>query len=485
MAQTKLLGFAPDIDGSTPGIFTDCANIIPTDSGFKAAPAPASANVPALAAVCRGAAIISRLDDTRRAFAGTQTKLYELLSGVWTDRSAGTYAGSTESRWSFAQFGDTTIATNFVDAMQASTSGAFAAIAGAPKAKIVVSAANNFVLAFYTTDGVYGLAPDGWWCSAQNDQTNWTPSIATSANRGRLIGTPGPIQAAATLGDYVIAYKTHGIYLGSYVGAPDVWRWTLIRGSNDAGAVGPEAVCDMGGVHFMVGEDDFWIFDGATAAPVGELVREWFRMQCSETYRYRTRCVWDRQRRLVWICYPSAGSSGALDRALVWHPATKRWGRADFTSEAAFVYIAPGVTIDGLNAYASSIDSLPAVGLDSPFWQTGTRAFAYFDAAHTLMVKNGEAGASSITTWDMGDDVTPSVLRDFRVRFTRAPQTAKASGMHRANLGDSFTPGPVEQMAYGRFDVWQANHWHRLRLDMTGDHAETFAEVTLEPDGGR
>ena len=99
--------------------------------------------------------VATKLDGTRRLFAGSQTELYELSGTSWTTRSSATYTGSSESRWSFCQFGDTTIASNLTDAMQSSASGAFAAIAGAPKAKIVVSASNNFVVAFNTNDATY------------------------------------------------------------------------------------------------------------------------------------------------------------------------------------------------------------------------------------------------------------------------------------------------------------------------------------------
>ena len=56
--------------------------------------------------MARGAAVLTDTSGTRRTFAGTQTKLYELASGTWADVSrVGDYTGSDENRWSFAQFG--------------------------------------------------------------------------------------------------------------------------------------------------------------------------------------------------------------------------------------------------------------------------------------------------------------------------------------------------------------------------------------------
>jgi len=165
--MTPILGFAPDADPTTPGVFTDCSNVIPFEAGFRGAASPVAVQAAVLAAPCRGAAVATKLDGTRRIFAGTQTKLYELTGSTWADRSkVGNYTGSTESRWIFCQFGDTSLATNLSDPMQSSTTGIFGDVPAAPKAKIIVSASNNFVIAFHTNEGTFGVSPDRWWCCA-------------------------------------------------------------------------------------------------------------------------------------------------------------------------------------------------------------------------------------------------------------------------------------------------------------------------------
>lgn len=482
--MTPLVGFFPDADMVTPGLFSDCMNVIPTDAGYGGAPTARATTVAALAAQCRGAVVATKLDGTRRLFAGSQTKLYELSSTTWTDRSAGggSYTGSTESRWSFCQFGDTTIASNLVDAMQSTVTGAFAAVAGsAPKAKIVVSASNNFVLAFYTNEGTYGVSPDRWWCCAQNNQADWVPSVSTSANTGRLIASEGPLTAALTLGDYVVAYKGHALWVGSYVGAPEVWRFVLVPGS-DCGAVGQDAVCSIGTAHFIVGEDDFWLFDGTRPQSIGEGIRNWFRANSSQTYRYRTRVAYDRQRNIVWVNFPSNTSTGDCDRTIVYHVGRKKWGRADFTGEAFLSFVAPGVTIDGLDAYSSTIDGLPPIPFDSQYWLAGGRAMSYFNTAHTIVVNDGATGASSIVTGDLGDDDTLTTLERFRMRYKQSPAAASATDLYVMNEGDSYTPGDVAVRFDGRHDFHNTARWHRVYLAMTGDHEETGYDLKLTPE---
>lgn len=484
-----LIGFLPDADPTAAGAIMDCANIIPFDAGFEGAPTPVAASVPALAAECRGAAVLTKLDGTRRAFAGSQAKLYELTGAAWTDRSAGagSYTGSTESRWSFAQFGDTSIASNLVDAMQSSASGAFAAIAGAPKAQIVVSASNNFVIAFHTNEGTYGDAPDRWWNCAQSDQTTWTPSVATGATTGRLVAAEGPITAALPLGDYVIAYKRKGLFVGQFVGsASGTWAWPRVRGG-ECGCVGQDAVCDIGGAHFIVGEDDFWIFDGTAPQSIGAGVRNWFRKNVSQTYRYRTKVSYDRERNLVWVNYPSQQSTGQTDRTLVFHIGRKQWGIADFTAEALLAYVAPGVTIDGLTAYSSTIDGLPPIPFDSQYWLSGGRSFSYFNTAHQIVVNNGASAASWWQSSEVGDDDAVTTLSRARIRWILEPSAATSTGLSKMSSGKVAVPmaGAEPMQEDSSFMVWQEARWHSVRFDMTGPHQESAYDIGLQPDAQR
>lgn len=485
--MTPLHGFSPDVDPNTPGIMIACTAIVPFEAGFKGAPSAVNTTAAALAAACNGAIVATQLDGTRRVFAGTTTKLYELAGTAWTDRSravGGAYTGGTDTRWSYCQFGDTTVASNLADAMQSSASGAFANIAGAPKAKIVVSTNNNFVIAFNTSDATYGVSQDRWWCCAQGDQTNWTPAVTTLATTGRLVAIEGQLQAALTLGDYVVAYKNRALFLGTFVGSPVVWQWSLVPGG-ECGAVGQEAVCDIGGAHFFVGSDNFWLFDGTRPIPILNSPRQWFLNNSSPTYRYRTKVVYDKQNNLVRVFYPSTGSTGNCDACLVYHVLTKEWGCDDRTVEAPLAYIAPGVTIDGLDAYSATIDGLPNIPFDSQFWLVGGQTPAYFNTSHQLVSLSGACGSSSFTTGDVGDDDVVSAIDRFRVRYTSKPTTATAYGFYKLNEGDALTVGPSNAINDGKFDIRQSARWHRVRIDMTGDHKETGYDAKLIPNGER
>ena len=477
----KLLGFLPDAPETTPGVLTDCTNLIPSDVGMKGAPtAVIPSSIVALADACIGAATITKLDDTRRIFAGTTTHLYELSGSSWTDVSFAAYAGGVDTRWSFAQFGNTSLAANLADTIQRSnTSGAFASIATAPKAKIIFTVGSQ-VMALNTNDGV--VKPNGWHCCASFDDTNWTPDVSTLAASGQLVGTPGQITAGGRLGEYAVAYKERALHLGQFVDAPDVWDWRAIDG---AGCVGQDAWCDLDGSHFIVGPDCFWMFDGSRPTPVGVgEVRQWFYDNSSPTLRSKTQCIYDRQNGHIWIFYGSKNAA-SLDMALVYHLPTKKWGLVTQSIEAAMNYVASGTTIDGLSAIAATIDNLEGYSFDSQYWLTGGRALSVFNTSHQIQTLTGVCDTSGFVTGDAGDDDLYTFLSMIRLRFSPSakPATASVQVFGKAEGGDTLTAGPAASMYDGRFDVMQSARYHRAAFVFTGDHEVLALGAALTPEG--
>lgn len=481
----KLLGFMPDADPTTPGALLNCTNMLPSENGMQSAPTPVTpSDVPVLADVCLGAAVVSRLDDLRRVFAGTGTNLYELVAGAWNSVGSG-YNGGADTRWSFAQFGDTTIASNLADAMQRSTGGAFSAIASAPKARVVFTV-NGFVMALNTVDGTYGTQPDRWWCSALFDDTDWTPSVTTQATTGRLVSAPGRITAGGRLGDYAVVYKEKAIYVGQYVGAPVVWDWQMIPGG-DAGCVGQEAWCDVGGGHFIVGYENFYLFDGVRAVPVGTgQVRQWFADNSDPEFRYRTRCLFDRQNNRVWVFFCGDGYDQP-NKALVYHMLSKQWGLVDWTAEAVLnYYTATPYSMDTLDDLTPTFDGFPDLGFDSQFWWAGGQTVSGFNSSHQLQAFVGASGTSQFTSWMVGDDDAYTLLNKVRIRFLpgRRPTTAVCETLKGADM-TNMAVGSSSSLNDGKFDALDSARWHQASVTFTGSCQPNGLGFTLIPEGDR
>jgi hypothetical protein len=476
----QILGFSPDVEPTTAGILADCSNLVSYDNGMRGAPTGQTpSGVPALAAACLGAGVVTKLDDSRRVIAGTASKLYELSSGSWSDISrGGNYNGGAETRWSFAQFGNSTIAANLADTTQSSTSGAFADIAGAPKAKIVFTVGTQVMALFYN-DG--SEVSDGWYCCATYDAADWTTSTTTLCAKGRLVSAPGRLTAGLRLGEYAIAYKEKAIFRGQFVGAPAVWDWQQIQ-AGEIGCVGQDAVCDLGGVHFFVGQDDFWLFDGGTPSPVGQSVKRWFASNSAQSLLYKTQCVFDRQNNLVWVFYVSNNST-SLDSALVWNTKTKQWGKVTISIEAALNYISSGITIDGLDSVSATIDGLSVYSFDSPFWNTGTRVMSVVNTSHQIQTLSGSTGNCSFTTWDAGDDNGYSMLSRIRVRFEQTPTTATVETFTKPSVGESYSLRSTGTLNGSKFDVLQSGRFHRAVITMSGNVKVTGIDAKVMPEG--
>jgi len=484
VATIPFTGFAPDLPHDTPGLIFDCVQLISNEHSMVAAPsAAAPVGLGALAAECKGAFSGTDTTGTRRTYAGTTTDLYELAAGTWSDVGASTLSGTSETRWSFAQFGNATVAVNNSQKIQGATGGNFTEITTAPVAEFIV-AADNFILAFNTNEAIYGDQSDRWWSSAFQDYTSWTPSAATQCVTGRLIGKGGPLLAAAMLGKTCIAYKTRQMFYGNYVGPPDVWQWEAIPG--EQGCIGQEAVVDIGGSHVFVGEDNIWLYDGTRVVRIGDEIRQWFYTELSATYKKRTIVSYERKNNRVWVFYPTASSTGKPDAAIVYHLKTKRWGRANRTIEAALSnFLAVGITWDTLSGVSATWDGLPDIPWDSEYWQAGALSFSVFDTTHKLQSLIASGEDCSLTTGDIGDDVGVSSVNGVVPRFTAVPVSATIAGYKRTALGGSSENGGSATYSGQKFDIRQTARYHRFTIAMTGDVEIAGIDVKAVKAGNR
>ena len=483
--MTPLLGFSPDLDPMTPGVLTDCTMTIPFEAGMKGAPSAATTGVTALAATCQGSAVVSDLSGSRRFLAGTSTKIYEWDGSTWNDRSRGaSYTAGTEDRWVFLAYGNSTIAATPTAKIQRSTGSgvAFADIAAAPQAKFIEQTL-GFVIAFSTIDGTYGTSPDRWWCSALNNETDWTPAIATQCTTGRLIGGSGPLLATKRFGDDIVVYKLRSMFVGRYAGAPTVWDFRQV--SNDVGCVGQEAVVDTLIGHIFCGADNIYVYDGTTPRPLdgSVAIRNWLFSDMNPDYRYKTSLYWDRINYTVSIYYCSSGSS-TLDHCVVYHVLTKQWGRADRAIEASVGYVSPALTYAG-GGTITTYDAGPAIPYDSPFWLSGAQVSAVFNTLHVVQSLSGACTSSSITTGDIGDESGYSFCDKVRIRYAQAPTTSTATGYTRDEEGVTLATSQSAAKTDGRHDMRQRARFHRFAVAQTGDWKASAVRADLKPAGSR
>lgn len=484
-----LAGYAPGLPSNTPQIFTEVSNFIPYEAGYEAAPSLYDIGANALAAVAQAAHTGQKVDGARRTFAATATRIYELTSGTtWTDRSAGGAAYTTSTDWSFCQFGDDTLASNYVDTIQRSTSGAFAAIAYALKAKIVESvqtSGGGFTFAANTSDATYGVSPDRWYCSALNNGVDFVVSTATQCTTGRLIGPGGDITAAKRFGaDSIVIYKANALFHGRYVGGSTVWSFQEVP---NVGCAGKRAVANLGYAHFIVAQDGFWMYDGSVPRQVGtQEIRQYFASTVSQLNLGKTEVRFDQLKNRVLVFYPVGGST--LNAVLVYHLATKQWGKLAATVQTTLDYVPSEISFDSDTGTFDTADGLlfddatvvPAVQM------------AGINSSNKLTTLNGTPGSSYVQTHDIGDPSAMSRLTEAYAIYAARPTTASCSLYSSRVLGGTELTGPT-QTAYdtpltgtpGRFTLRQHARYHRIQFNFTGACQLTDFTAKISPAGSR
>jgi hypothetical protein len=372
--------------------------------------------------------VATRLDGTRRVFAGTQTKLYELSGSSWVIAPC---VGAT------TRFGRVALVVLPVrghhGCHEPDGCDAVLHLGGVQRDHRGAEGKDRRL-------GVQQLRhrvqhqrrdlranADRWWCCAQNDQTIWTPNVSTGATTGRLIAVEGPIQAALMLGDYVVAYKQRGDLPRRLCRRSIVWQWNLVPGG-EAGAVGPEACATSAAATSSWATTTSGFSTARARFPVGVgVMRQWFLNNSSPTYRYRTKVSYDRQKSLVSVYYPSLNSDGRVRFPAGVPRRNQALGQGGCVVEAPLNFIAPGVTINALDTVAATINTLPNIPLDAQYWTSGGQVACYFNASQPARLAHRLIAVIELhhgRHWgrrpgDDGRQAAPAL--DARSRLPRAP----------------------------------------------------------------
>ncbi|SAK46615.1 hypothetical protein AWB76_00944 [Caballeronia temeraria] len=487
----KLVGFAPDLDPATPGIFRTCNNIIPTAQGFKSAASPVSSNMAALPAPVVGSALIARLNGTDRQFAGTASKLYENQNGTWVDVSrSSSYALGSTAQWRFTAFGNMSLAVNGTNLMQAALDGAFADIANSPTGQIVF-VANYQVFVCNTTAAPGGqFGPHYWHCSGVGDHTQWDyTNQQTLCAYAPLGDTAGGITAGTALGPNAILFKTNSMYVGTLQGYPTGWGFEAI--SKQVGALCQEAVVNTGSALFFIGSDDFYAYqNNSLPQPIGGNVRRWFFNTISPAYKNKISSYYDQDQQVIYWAFVSNNSAnGAFDSCITYNWKTGTWGVMNLNMQGFMQILNGQITFNSIGNQWVTYDALPAISYDSSFWINFRITPGYFDNTNTLYALAGASKGATISTNTFGDTRYYSTLKQFFLMSKQQPASGTAvwKGVTAAGTSDPSSIATAKTGAFvpadSRIDVDQNARWHGLDLTLTGDFEIMEWFVTLSTTG--
>ncbi len=270
LSTIPLLGYAPDLDPTQPGVFSYCKGMEASAYGWKL-----QRSLLAVATSTSG-------DPTdgfiyKNTTSGVLNEFPNVVQGstIYINTGGQTVGSgyTATDLFSFAQYGkyillarrSQTAATlrNVQVRDGTNNTDQFADISATaiPKAAIVVvwgpPTSPRVMLLNYDDGTVYS---DGWWTSHQGGYTlSWTPDIATGAANGRLLGA-GQIRCGIAYGDDIIVFGENSMWRGVFVGPPYTVQWQKI--SNDVGALGHGAAVVINGILYVLSTNGLFMYDG-------------------------------------------------------------------------------------------------------------------------------------------------------------------------------------------------------------------------------
>lgn len=408
--------YKPDLPPLLNDGLTRAEGMLPQDRGYAQIPQAATTTSTQLNARPQG--MFSARDPsavgTTYLYVGTSTKLYELTASSWTDVSGAVYTTAGTDVWSFAQWGDQVMATNFADAVQVITigGGAFADLGGTPPKARYVATVDNFAVLANILDGVNYYPQRIAW-SDQNDNTTWTPTTTNQAGTFDFRNNGGWIQGIVG-GDAGIIFQEFAITRMTYVGPPKNFQFDTLEQERGAFAAG--SIIPIGDNIAYLSQSGFFVFDGRRSIPIGDgkidnsFFAESGPLAFDRNYINRiSGAIYPNEQIVCWS-YPSVNASpvGVSDVILFYNyspGALTRWsvlrtnttdanpGVTNVNNYGIASPISQGYTLDGLDAVSTNIDSLPSpppddISLDSPVWAGQQKLFGYITEGLDLALFN-------------------------------------------------------------------------------------------------
>lgn len=453
-------GFAPDLDRRTPNAIVD-GDFAPTVYGIEPVEDSVDLGYTALAGTALGVFCAEMLDgNTFRIFAGTIGQLYEATStAAWTDVSrtaGGTYVSS--GKWSFAQFGNATLASNLGVTLQASPSSGskFADVSGA-EAFGSIEVCGQFAFGARTT----ATSDVVRWC-ALGDYTDWAPSLSTQSGKKRITSKPGPIIGIKTLGENIVAYKKNGIYVGRYVGSPDVWVFDEIPG--ELGPSSHNGIVNVGFAHYFMDRElsDVWAFDGSRPVRVDCPAIRWFTDssggQVNVTTPGQSYAMHNKAKDSIWFLGRGTVGTGPGYISLIYNYKTNQWGVT--------------TTGDGVFFQYSSDGNVSRIGR---FDSTTLKIYTMSTLSNA---------SADISTSDIGDGDNVICIDKLRPYWKTLGSVTLAQSAIKMNADDSGYSGiTATSNGSGAFHLFAAAYWHRINMTWTGSGSMSAIKVYATVDG--
>lgn len=411
--------YAPDL----PSVGGKSANVMnvfqrtPISYGPLGSPSPLTSALPTR---CQGAYFGLDSSANVNGFAGDSLNLWRFTANAtsWSNvsKSANAYGISSSDQWHFCLYGIRVIATDYADNVQSFVLGQSTTFAdlittsNPPKARFCCVAKSFLVLAD-TSDATYGAQRQRIWWSRNGNPTAFDDPGANAQLAAQfetsyqdLLGEGGPIMGiVGNLGQAdLLIFQQHAVFRGVWVGSPNVFDFFPMEGVR--GCIASGSIAQLGGQCFYLGEDDFYLNDGAQSIPIGaNKIAKTFFADLDQNYLNLISSAIDPINKLYIVFYPGSGHNGSSANKMLmcnWQLGYK-WSVAiplAFGGDLITRALSFGYTLDQIyTVLGYKLDTMP-FPLDSRVWQGGSLLLGIFDASHRLNFFTGTPLAATVET---------------------------------------------------------------------------------------
>lgn len=473
-------GWTPDLtpeDTLKAGGLQVCKNVMPVNRHYKPLNDKLTYNPNVFTGTILGGIYAQADDGQYYNFVGTSSKLYRFNKTTITDitRTTGDY---TSNYWSFAEYGNWIIATNYADDVQVLKGYAaanFQALGGSPpRAKFCVVNNSHLVLGFLNEAGVTYPKKIRW--SARENPEDWTPSLITGAGSQNLPDIIGNITGLGNFGENFIIASENSISIAYFTGTKYTFDFQ-INAIKNIGCFYPQSFISIGSMVFFWGKDSIYMFDGQIH-DIGRNVRNTIINNISIQHSHRINVAHDKEKKLIIWAYPTASSTGVPDRLLFYNYDEDRWSYGSVSVESIFMGAIGGIFINDLTA---SIINQTNILINSNYWLNKNIVPIVGDTDGTVKTFNGSQLTSELESGEFASEPSVITVTKAYIPIYNLTGTGQVIIKHRKSTLDTQSSSSASSIkSDGRVDLRTTDR--RLALNLQASSYDKIGNV-IEVEG--
>ena len=396
---------------------------------------------------------------------------YQYLQDV--SRTASAY--SATNLWTFTQFGQTLIAANGLDKLQAWTVGSsanFADLAAAAPTAQFVTTVRDFVVT-----GKTSTYPNRVQWSDINDSTDWTAGAASQSDF-QDIPDGGDIRGM-TGGEFGLVLMEKSVVRMTYIGAPLFFQFDTLTRS--LGCYEARSVVQYGAMTFFLSDDGFYVCDGQQVKPIGaERVDDWFFANLDSSKLTEMPAAIDPVNKVVSWCFTDKFATKQL---LIYNWVADKWTHSETQADYISTIATSSTDLEALALIYPSIETVPE-SLDSRLWTGGKLIQGGVDG-NKIVSFGGANLTATIQTGDIEAQGAESLVALARPIIDAGSASVAVASRKRLDGNISYGSA-VAADSDNRVSLRSRGRYHRLSIVPSGNWISAVGvDVDLIPTGVR